>query len=666
MDVKNNAPINLENRIDALTLALQSLESNPKQAPTVRRMVATLRAASEMHGMTELANFARSVEEASPESLAAHLTTLIGHMRSKLALQNPRQWTILLVSSDVHLQESLTTALTSSGRIVITCNTAACARQILKDNPPSFLILDIILSGEDGRQMIADLRSDPVSAAMPILAILPQHADVADARDLVHGADAYFNKPVDGVALADYMSSNLKRGFELGRESRRDRVSGLPNRAAFGEAFEALRARSLQNGEPLSLALIGLHQYDHLARECHNDALDALIRASGAILSSSFRTTDVVARWGISEFIAAFPGEDHFGATCAVEKVLTLINQQSITTAIGKSIPVHACAGSAVVNPAETFKDTVNKVEGYLFQSLFACPENDAGVSIVSDAMPGSERTARIAMCVGDARLERAVVQMILKDRIEVTAFPDQQKAIDQLTTGGFNMLIVDDALPDQSAFTLIKHIRAVKSLVRLHIVILAANEESVSKALAAGVNDYVLKPVVAEHFLSRLRHPLSCRERSPASDLFTVMVVDQTIPQLLIAGTTLFQQTGCSILLAQGFHDALSRFRDRRPDCMVLDCDIPEIALRSFAEHLGKLPEFNRIQLVAACASSQVSDAIPRQLLPFKGRVDHPFKPDTFLTQLKSIITLPSPGTSSSNRPHIDAEIQRLLARAR
>lgn len=661
MDHGKQSTINYGHRIDAFRTALQTLDSSPESALIIRRMAATLGASCKQNNLQQLATCANEVENASPDNLAARVRTLITRMRVELAQQEPRRLTILLVSCDPVLRESLNNVFQADGHRVFMSESTATVRQQLQHNSPSLLIVDSVLAGEEGLVLIHELRSDPSTAAMPIIAILPQGATPNATPSLVHDADAYFNKPVDANEVADFIATRLKRRFELGRPSRRDPLSGLLNRAAFIEACASLQVSAARNAEPLSFALIGLTNFNLVKQNSSQETLDDLIRHVGSLLSSSFRTTDVVARWGLSEFAVNLPGEDHFGVTSALEKVLQQINRLQITQTSGKALPLKACAGFAMLHPSDAFADVASKVEGYLFQATFDTVGKPSALSIVSDGVPSFHHSGRIAICVGDAALERAITQMIEKDRIEVVALPSVEGAVERLIQSPFNMLVVDDSLPDDGAVRLVKDVRACQKLSRFHILILASSEDSVTRTLELGVSDYALKPIATTSFMTRLRRGISLRGQSRGSNTFNVMIVDQSIPQLLIAGTVLFQQTGCSVALAHGFQDALTRFRELPPNCIILDCDVQEAALMDFSKRLASLPEFGHVQVIAA--SGHPGGATPPSL-NVKGHVLRPYKPSVFLDQITEILPLPEPESSDLDRPSIDGEIQRVLSR--
>lgn len=666
MIMDNKSTASLDHRIDALRTALRTLGTDPNADTSVRRMAAALRASAGQEGSPAIADLARAVEDSSSGALEEALQNLIAGLRAELASHHQKFFSILIVSADTPLVGALIGALASAGHKVITCESTQSARQILREANPAILVVDSVLPAEDGRILIRDLRSSPGTAAMPILAIVPRNSVEEKSASLVNEADAYFRKPVDAAEFTQFLSDRFRRGHDQGRFSRRDPLTGLLNRAAFTETMESLQASSRSQGSPLSLALLTLPDADRIDRTCTNEARDELLRKIASILSVSLRSTDVVARWGLHEFAVAFPGEDHFGMSCALEKVLAKINRLSIATPNGQLLPIHACAGCTVVAPNEPAGECIARAEGFLFQARFT-PPNDTVLTLVSDSLPREERTARVALFVGDATMEKAIAQMIERDRIEVEPLHDHGHAVEQLAQGGFHMLIVDDSVLGNAAFSLIQTVRKTPQLNRLYIVLLAANEESVTRGLDLGASDYILKPVAAPSFADRIRRHLSRRIADGQNRPFTVMIVDTDVPQLLIAGTVLYRQSACNVILARGFHDAITRFRESPPDCLIVDFGIPLVALSDFLDRLSRLPGFATVRIVAGCARPDLPAGLPCGPGQIAGRIEHPYKPASFLHQLGAMITIPKePQQRDSARIPIESEIQRLLARSR
>jgi DNA-binding response OmpR family regulator len=74
---------------------------------------------------------------------------------------------------------------------------------------PDVVILDVMLPLRSGLEVLAEIRADPELASIPVLVITAQPTTRDEA--LAAGADAYFEKPFDPVALAAAVQEVLRR-----------------------------------------------------------------------------------------------------------------------------------------------------------------------------------------------------------------------------------------------------------------------------------------------------------------------------------------------------------------------------------------------------------------------------------------------------------------------
>ena len=78
------------------------------------------------------------------------------------------------------------------------------ARELLKRTRPQAILLDIILRGEDTWRWLSELKSDPVTAAIPVIVV----TSIDDERKgLALGADAYCLKPLERAALLEKLDA---------------------------------------------------------------------------------------------------------------------------------------------------------------------------------------------------------------------------------------------------------------------------------------------------------------------------------------------------------------------------------------------------------------------------------------------------------------------------
>ena len=129
---------------------------------------------------------------------------------------------ILVVDDDRRLRELLRKYLSDNGYLVATAADAAEARQRMAGLSFDLIVLDVMMPGEDGRQLTRSLRAE--GSRVPIL-LLTARGEVDDRiRGLEAGADDYLSKPFEPRELLLRLGSILRRvprdEPESGRELR--------------------------------------------------------------------------------------------------------------------------------------------------------------------------------------------------------------------------------------------------------------------------------------------------------------------------------------------------------------------------------------------------------------------------------------------------------------
>ena len=655
---------NLGHRLDALALALQTLEADPQTAEAARRLVGSIRASSELHGMRAIADAAHRAESADPSELTTRLRELMTLLRFEITRQGLDRQTTLIVSADAALVQALSAALEARARRVVIAASATHAGQILGTQDIASVVVDSVLPGQDGRALIMELRSRPATAALPVVAVSsPRSAPLQD-QDLVQAADARYEKPVNPDEVADFLVFRLKRGYERGRESRRDPLTGLLNRAAFCATYTQMVAQRPDATEPMTVVMLGISHFDTLAESCGPVVRDELIRQVGAILSASFRSTDVVARWGVSEFSVILPGEDHYGGTRAIEKVLSVLNRQKVVTPAGKPLPVAVCAGLTVITGTPTVDEAMERADHFLYAAYYISANGTAAPPIVSDATEAVRRTDRVAICLADGRVCRVMVPLLERDNIDAICYASADEAIRELPRHTVHLVVLDDEMPDDGAFKVLQAIRAQPKFNRVAVVMLVGGEASIVRALQLGANDYAVKPFPPSAFLARVRRILRHGAKAPDRAQLTVLVVDHDVPQLLIAGTALHQK-GCRVLLAKGARDGLRRLAEALPDVLVLDLDMPGFTGNDFLKMIPLLPKLRKLAVVGASEAAQDPASLSSKVFSIRGHVTRPYKPGTFLEQMRPLLGLPASDADEAqmDAEPIEAEIQRILS---
>jgi CheY-like chemotaxis protein len=95
------------------------------------------------------------------------------------------------------------------GHIVLRAENADQAQQIVKQQPPDLILMDIQMPGMDGYTLTRRLKSDPATGHIPIIAMtsFAMKGDDQKARDA--GCDGYLTKPIDTRKLPGQVADFL-------------------------------------------------------------------------------------------------------------------------------------------------------------------------------------------------------------------------------------------------------------------------------------------------------------------------------------------------------------------------------------------------------------------------------------------------------------------------
>ncbi|MCT7948692.1 response regulator [Ancylothrix sp. C2] len=235
---------------------------------------------------------------------------------------------VMIVDDDVHVLAALQTLLKPWGFKLTTLDDPTQFWDTLEACSPELLVLDVEMPQVSGIELCQVVRNDPRWAGMPIL-FLTAHTDENTVHQVFAcGGDDYVTKPVVGPELVTRILNRLERTHLLRSMAETDTLTGLANRRKSIQDLGQLLRLADRYTQPLCFAVLDLDYFKQV-NDCYgHTAGDAVLHRLGELLLRSFRSEDVVARWGGEEFVVGMYGMSKFDGVKRLSEFLQVFRQE--------------------------------------------------------------------------------------------------------------------------------------------------------------------------------------------------------------------------------------------------------------------------------------------------------------------------------------------------
>lgn len=205
--------------------------------------------------------------------------------------------TILVVEDEPTLAELLKETLDIEGYHTITVLNGEDAVRFALRDMPQLIILDIMLPGMDGYEVVRQLRDHPKTMNIPIIVLSAcmSHADKTFAFEL--GVDNYITKPFD----TDELLARIRRQLKRMQQGSLSPLTQLPG----GLQLERAISSKLNSSDPWSLLYLDLDNF-----KAFNDVYGFLAGNNMILLVGQVCQRVVYELGNIYDFVGHIGGDD--------------------------------------------------------------------------------------------------------------------------------------------------------------------------------------------------------------------------------------------------------------------------------------------------------------------------------------------------------------------
>lgn len=271
--------------------------------------------------------------------------------------------TVLVVDDEPYHRDLLVRRLRDRYE-VLSAEDGPTALELAASHQPDLILLDVMMPDMDGYEVCRQLKANPATANVQVLFVTARGDPDDKITGLTAGGRDYVTKPFHadellarvgaGVRAKQVMDALLAENRQLAVDSITDPLTGLRNRRYLDERMDQEIARARREGRPLGCLLVDVDHFKEINDTWGHEAGDQVLRDLASLLRTSFRTSDVLSRYGGDEFAALMPQAGFEDLERIAEKLRRKVERYPFTAGPGgPNVEVTVSVGAASLDGRE-------------------------------------------------------------------------------------------------------------------------------------------------------------------------------------------------------------------------------------------------------------------------------------------------------------------------
>ena len=178
----------------------------------------------------------------------------------------------------------------------------------------SLVLLDVIMPGMDGFDLLRKMQEEVVTEHVPVILITSLRDAEYEERGLVLGAVDYITKPYHPPIVRARVNTHVKLyryRTQVEQQSMVDPMTGVPNRRSYDLNCYNKWQEAVRFQQPISLCMFDIDKFKVYNDTFGHPAGDRVICEVARTATGCLRrSTDYFARYGGEEFVAFMVGEE--------------------------------------------------------------------------------------------------------------------------------------------------------------------------------------------------------------------------------------------------------------------------------------------------------------------------------------------------------------------
>lgn len=384
---------------------------------------------------------------------------------------------VVIVEDDENFATILQEYSRDHGYKSVIVNEGTNAVQTIKDHQPDAVILDIMLPGKDGWQILKELKKDPETVGIPVH--LMSAGDATAKRVHKEGAVSFMKKPIDTNVLdklfGDIMVDSGTRFKQIllveDHEEQSQALKNImqENGIMVDQAFDGESAFSMLHENDYQCVVLDLNLPDISGLDLLDKIKEDERFQSLPIIVNTAMELDKTSVNRLMQYANAMVVKTNKSSNRLIDEVNLFLNKVSTAG------PQHSGLNTA--------KNGTTGNEGVKGKKVLIVDDDMRNIFALSSALQGFEMTVEIA--------------------------GDGEEALEKLNEiPSIDIVLMDIMMPKMDGYEATRNIRKQGKWARLPVIALTAKamRDDREKCIAAGANDYITKPVDMDRLIALMQ----------------------------------------------------------------------------------------------------------------------------------------------------------------
>jgi diguanylate cyclase (GGDEF)-like protein len=260
--------------------------------------------------------------------------------------------------------------------MVFTAKSGEEALSRIEADPPDLILMDIVMSGIDGFEVLRRLKEAPETKNIPVMIITGLNNDADEEKGLLLGAVDYIAKPFKNAIVLARVKTHIQIVLQIRMIERLglvDPLTDIPNRRCFNERLSIEWRRAVRDSQPISFMMMDVDKFKTYNDTYGHPQGDVLLKTIAGIFSAAVhRPGDLAARLGGEEFGILLPETDLAGALQIAEDIRSKVEAVRVPTVDGKTktrTTISIGVASLIPTKESASEDLISKADELLYKA---------------------------------------------------------------------------------------------------------------------------------------------------------------------------------------------------------------------------------------------------------------------------------------------------------